>query len=75
MTWEDLLEYLCTFSSLHTFHEKYPDDLKHPEGDIAARFWHQLKADVAANNKSDVPKDTDEIDIEWPLALILARRV
>lgn len=75
MTWDDLLGYLRTFSSLHTFHEKYPDDLKRSDGDIAVRFWNQLKADVAQNDKSDIPKDTDEVDVEWPLALILARRV
>ncbi|KIP09387.1 hypothetical protein PHLGIDRAFT_18663 [Phlebiopsis gigantea 11061_1 CR5-6] len=75
MTWDDLLAYFRTFSSLHTYHEKYPEDLKHPEGDIAVRFWNRLKAEVAENDNSDIPKDTDEIDIEWPLALILARRV
>ncbi|PPQ95788.1 hypothetical protein CVT26_015888 [Gymnopilus dilepis] len=30
MTWRDLLSYFRTWSALHTYHEKYPDDLKQP---------------------------------------------
>ena len=75
MTWDDLLAYLRTFSSLHTFHEKYPDDLKAPEGDLAIRFVNRLKADVARNEQTEVENVPSEIDIEWPLALILARRL
>lgn len=75
MTWDDLLVYFRTFSSLHTYHERYPEDLQHPDGDIAVRFWNQLKAEVADKDNCDIPKNTDEIDVEWPLALILARRV
>ena len=69
------MAYFRTFSSLHTFHEKHPDDLQRPDGDIAVRFWNQLKSEVAEKDKSGLPKDTDEIDVEWPLALIVARRV
>ena len=74
MTWEDLLAYLRTFSSLHTFHEKYPEDLKRPEGDLAVRFWKSLQADVARSEEKSVDDIAPEIDIEWPLAVILARR-
>jgi hypothetical protein len=28
MRWRDLLSYFRTWSSLHTYHEKYPEDLK-----------------------------------------------
>jgi len=70
MSWGDLMAYLRTFSSLHTYHEKYPDDLKRPDGDIAVRFLNRLKEDVA----SRTGELADEIDVEWPLALILARR-
>lgn len=75
MTWDDLFAYLHTFSALHTFHEKYPADLQRPEGDIAARFLKQLKEHVAKEEGSELPGDSDSIDVEWPLALILARRV
>lgn len=74
MTWDDLLSYFRTFSSLHTFHEKYPEDLKRPDGDIAVRFLNRLKAHVAQHENKEVESIADEIDVEWPLALILARR-
>ncbi|CAL1711001.1 unnamed protein product [Somion occarium] len=71
MTWNDLLEYLRTFSSLHTFHERYPEDLKNPDGDIAVRFWGSLK-ELVSKQGGNV-RDTDQVEVEWPLALILAR--
>jgi|SRR5882762_6967788 len=67
MTWGDLQQYLRTWSSLHTYHEHYPEDLKRPEGDIATRFLKSLKDTAGV-------KDQDSVDIEWPLALILVRR-
>ncbi|KAI0087202.1 S-adenosyl-L-methionine-dependent methyltransferase [Irpex rosettiformis] len=70
MSWDDLMSYLRTFSSLHSFHEKYPDDLQRPDGDIALRFLNRLKEDVAQHKGST----GEEVDVEWPLALILARR-
>ena len=75
MTWDGLLAYLRTFSSLHTFHEKHPEDLQHPDGDIAVRFLKRLKADVAHNDRSNTPRNTDHVDVEWPMAVILARHV
>ena len=67
MTWIDLQQYLRTWSSLYTYHERYPDDLKHPDGDISVRLWESLKNGAGA-------KDQDTVDIEWPVALILVRR-
>ena len=74
MTWDDVLAYLCTFSSLHTFHERYPDDLKRADGDIAVRFLNSLKSEIAAIEGQSVDDVAPEVDLEWPLALILARR-
>ena len=74
MTWAELMGYFRTFSALHNFHEKYPGDLEREDGDIATRFWRRLKQEVASVDGKDVPKDEDMITIEWPLALILARR-
>ena len=70
MSWDDLMSYLRTFSALHTFHEKYPDDLRRSDGDIAVRFLNRLRDEVA----SQKGEAGEEIDVEWPLALILARR-
>ncbi|KAH9919479.1 S-adenosyl-L-methionine-dependent methyltransferase [Epithele typhae] len=73
-TWAGLMGYLRTFSALHTFHGKYPEDLEREDGDIATRFWRRLKQEVASVDGTGVPNDEDPITIEWPLALILARR-
>jgi len=67
MMWIDFQQYLRTWSSLHAYHERYPEDLERPDGDIVLRFWKSLKDEVGAD-------DQDIVDIEWPLALILARR-
>jgi hypothetical protein len=32
-----ILHKKMTWSLLHTYHERYPDDLKRPDGDIAVR--------------------------------------
>lgn len=74
MTWDGLLTYFRTWSSLHTFHEKNPEDLTNPQGDIAIRFWHSLKDLVSAQDGKQHVDNDDEIEVEWPLALILARR-
>lgn len=65
MTWDDLLSYFQTWSSLHTYRERYPEDRQNPEGDISVRFWNQLKGDA---------KKDDEIVVEWPVAMILAKK-
>ncbi|KAI0700292.1 S-adenosyl-L-methionine-dependent methyltransferase [Cytidiella melzeri] len=70
MSWDDLMSYLRTFSALHTFHEKYPEDLQRADGDIAGRFLHRLQEEVILQKG----QAAEEIDVEWPLALILARR-
>ena len=73
MTWSDLLAYFRTFSSLHTFHEKHPEDLEDPNGDIAVRFLKSLKELVS--REGGAVEDSDNINVEWPLALILAKKV
>ncbi|THH19089.1 hypothetical protein EW146_g2007 [Bondarzewia mesenterica] len=70
MTWDDLLAYFRTFSSLHTFHERYPDDLNNPDGDIALRFRNTLKERTKAENGDYL----EFIDLEWPTALMTVRR-
>lgn len=70
MSWDDLLAYFRTFSSLHSYHELHPEDLKREDGDIAVRFLERLKALV----ESEAGAVGDTVDVEWPLALLLARR-
>lgn len=105
MRWRDLLGYFRTWSSLHKYHEVYPedkvrghdgrfeDDLKVNSdaadidvggGDIAVRFWKDLRSAAAATSvvtadgvtagKVKIGVD-DPLVVEWPLALILVSKV
>jgi len=73
MSWANLLSYLHTWSSLHTYHEQHPEDLERPDGDISKRFWESLKERVRSEGGG--VEDQDLIDIEWPLALMLVKKV
>ncbi|GBE84563.1 hypothetical protein SCP_0605420 [Sparassis crispa] len=75
-TWAGLMAYLRSSSSLHNFHERYPTDLERPDGDIAVRFLRRLKEAVAKKQGKEGQelRDEEEVVIEWPLALILARK-
>ncbi|CAK5268425.1 unnamed protein product [Mycena citricolor] len=67
-----LHSYLRTFSALHRYHEAFPDDLaKGTNGDIAARFLRQLMAH--AQIPAGPSGATQEVQVEWPLALVVAR--
>ncbi|KIL60337.1 hypothetical protein M378DRAFT_168221 [Amanita muscaria Koide BX008] len=108
MTWLDLMTYLRSWSALHNYFKKYPedreketdrrfleDDLKALEqgkekengkldhaaveelgidkGDIAIRFWKDLRERVSeAGGKSGL---LDVVGVEWPIAMILVRRM
>jgi len=67
MTWSNLLAYMRTWSSLHAYHEQYPADRHRPDGDIAARFCMRLR------EESGGADEHDEVDVEWPIAVLLAR--
>ncbi|KAJ7654386.1 hypothetical protein DFH06DRAFT_513091 [Mycena polygramma] len=74
MTWsgDGLDGYLRTFSALHRFHDAYPEDLQRADGDIATRFLRQLMA--AAQVPAGPEGEAQEVEVEWPLALVIARK-
>lgn len=74
VTWDGLLAYLNTFSSLHTYHQKHPEDLENPAGDIAQRFRQRLLDHVKDQSGGVEPSLSDEVEIEWPLALLMVKR-
>lgn len=74
MSWNNFLVYLRTSSAPHTFHEKFFEDLKHPDGDISARFWKTIN-DEAEKREGKAIEDGDELQLDWPLTLFLVRRV
>ncbi|KAG2104989.1 hypothetical protein BD769DRAFT_1393366 [Suillus cothurnatus] len=62
-------------SSLHMFHQRNPTNAENPpRGDIAVRFWKDLK-EGAEREDGRAVEGHDEVDIEWPLALIMVKRV
>ncbi|KAG2160194.1 S-adenosyl-L-methionine-dependent methyltransferase [Suillus bovinus] len=73
MTWDDLLSYFNTWSALHTFRQHNPTDGENPHGDVAVRFWKDLK-DRVEQEDGRVVEGHDEVDIEWPLAVVMAKR-
>ncbi|KAG1899976.1 S-adenosyl-L-methionine-dependent methyltransferase [Suillus fuscotomentosus] len=73
MTWDDLLSYLNTWSALHTFRQHNPSDGENPHGDVAVRFWKDLK-EGAEREDGRAVEGHDEVDIEWPVAVVMAKR-
>ncbi|KAG2360618.1 S-adenosyl-L-methionine-dependent methyltransferase [Suillus spraguei] len=63
-----------TWSVLHTFRQHNPTDAENPRGDVAVRFWKDLMEDIKQEDGRAM-EGHDEVDIEWPLAIILAKRV
>jgi len=81
-TWDDLQAYLRTFSSWYTYCEQNPTDSgkftglsRRPPsgegGDVVERFWWKLKERVAEENGGH---EGEEIEVEWPLAMLLFKR-
>ena len=81
MTWENFENYLRSYSSFHTFQAQNPSDAERKEGDIVTRFIRSVKEGMKTWNKdgkSEVSTEQDvdeEIEIEWPLALVLAKKI
>lgn len=82
MSWDGLRAYLRTFSSLYTFHENNPTDvaqrtdLAHRPsdgqgGDVAERFWWSLQEEIAKKNGGEL---VEEIDVEWPMAMLVFKK-
>jgi len=73
MSWHDLYGYFRTASALHTFLEQHPEDAMRPEGDIGMRFWRSLLSGAAVQDGVAVQPE-EEVDVEWPLALLLVKK-
>lgn len=71
-TWNGLLGYFRTWSSLHTYLERHPDDLKREDGNIADRFWRSLM-NGAAKESGQTVKGEDEITVDWPSICVESR--
>ncbi|KAH9922130.1 S-adenosyl-L-methionine-dependent methyltransferase [Fomitopsis serialis] len=70
-TWAGMLAYLQTFSALHTMKAKVPE-----AADVEVRFWRKLREEVARLEGKDGGEagEGEEVEVEWPMAVLLARR-
>lgn len=73
LTWENLDNYLRTWSPLVAFKDAHPDDAKNPQGDIVQRFVKRLQKGVAEDLGADY-KPSDEVELEFPVALLLLKK-
>lgn len=84
MSWSSLLDYLGSFSSLHTFKQRYPEDEGKEGGGIERRFLRVLREGVREDLegvREDLEREGGQgegeevdVDVEWPMAVILVRR-
>lgn len=74
MAWSDLLQYFKTSSALRSFHDRHPGDLERSDGDISERLLLQLIRNVEAREVQQITPETDQIQVEWPLGLLQARK-
>lgn len=74
MTWSELLQLLKTSSALRNFHDKHPEDLIHPDGDISERLLSRLVRSVEEREGCKITPDADCIQVGWPLGLLQARK-
>ena len=87
MTWENFENYLRSFSSLHTYQAQNTNDVKRQDGDIVKRFLDKVKDGMRdVDNISGAKREpggevalvadlSGEVEVEWPLALVLAKRI
>jgi len=75
-TWNGLLGYFNTLSSLHTYLEKNPDDaLKHGGKNLAQRTWEELLKGAEREKGNKEVRGEDELIVEWPVAMVLAKKM
>lgn len=65
-TWEILDAYLHTWSAVHSYHERYPEDKVADGGDIVTRFVKGLRIKLGV--------DVEHFDLYWPVYVMLIRR-
>lgn len=69
LTWDRIGSYLRTWSSLHSYHEKHPDEQNKKghgrEGDIVDRFVDSIQKRMPG---------ADGVEVAWPVSLLLIKK-
>lgn len=71
LTWEGVENYLRTWSPLVAYWDAHSDDKANKEGDIVKRMVKKLR-DGVSEELGEPAKD--EVELEWPMALIMIRK-
>lgn len=80
MTWGAIEALVRTYSYLKVYHEQHPEDLTRADGDIVTRFMRDLKAEISrVDEQNGIAKASEggldeEVEIEWPLDLVMYKR-
>ncbi|THU85969.1 hypothetical protein K435DRAFT_783066 [Dendrothele bispora CBS 962.96] len=69
-TWNGLLGYLDTFSALHNWTQQHPGKEKVSEG-----FWRKLMKEASGIEGKEKIKGEDALTVEWPVALVLGKKI
>lgn len=56
---------------MYTFQRAHPEDAQREDGDIVTRFVKRVKDQVREDTGAE---PGDEVQVEWPIALILAKK-
>ncbi|KAF8326835.1 S-adenosyl-L-methionine-dependent methyltransferase [Cantharellus anzutake] len=70
VSWDGLTHYLHTWSALHAYWNEHPEDKGRSDGDIVTRFVGSLR-DILKQDLGMIPA---EVELEWPLALIMLKK-
>ncbi|KAB5595927.1 Trans-aconitate 3-methyltransferase [Ceratobasidium theobromae] len=74
LSWANFSQYLRTWSSLHDYLDKHPEDKDSSGGDISDRFVREVREAGEKIPEADAKAWEDGFEAEWPLALYLLRR-
>lgn len=59
---------------MRNFHDRHPEDLIRSDGDISERLLLQLVRSVEEREGRQVKPEEDQVQVEWPLGLLQAKR-
>ena len=59
---------------MRNFHDKHPEDLARSDGDISKRLLLQLVRSVEEQEGHQITPEKDQLQVEWPLGLLQARK-
>jgi len=66
MTWDGMRAFFKTWSAVHSYQERHPEDKDREDGDIVDRFVQTLK--------ERLPEGEEGVQVEWPIFSMMIRK-